>query len=201
MKNTHISKGTYNFCTPPSIYTQVRTIALHVAVAVAGGVCSDRVTLQPITCFIIGPSNEIWSGLPRRHMGSRWVDANFIGLFSHSHSHAMPRRQSGGCLSACQVGIKCHKVTRRVASTRKLCNILLNVSISVSDLAQTVAVSAKFRGNLACSADSTGTEQDSTVIATATGSKSNSNNNIVKNQQSDNNDRRRWQVAALTASF
>lgn len=86
----------------------------------------------------------------------RHMDANFIGLFSHSHTtgaHAMP-------VLGPEFGIKCQKVTRRVASTRKLCNILLNVSISVtlsSDLAQTVAVfSGKFRlpfWGLACHAD------------------------------------------------
>lgn len=136
---------------------------LHAAVAVAGGVRSDRVTLQPITCFIIGPSKRRSRRMARAwgpHMGV--LDANFIGLFSHSH--AMPAKpETVGRLPA-KLALNVTKsrvASRRVASTRKLCNILLNVSISVSDLAQTVAVSAKFRRNLACRVDSMGTEQDS----------------------------------------
>lgn len=90
----------------------------------------------------------------------RHMDANFIGLFSHSHSHSHSTGAHAMPVLGPEFGIKCQKVTRRVASTRKLCNILLNVSISVtlsSDLAQTVAVfSGKFRllfWGLACHAD------------------------------------------------
>lgn len=115
------------------------------------------------------------------------MDANFIGLFSHSHSHgacdALRERDSSGP----EFGIKCQKVTRRVASTRKLCNILLNVSISVSlsDLAQTVAVSSKFRCCLG------------PRMPRRQASNSNSNNYRQEQQQhrKESAERQQWQTA------
>lgn len=114
------------------------------------------------------------------------VDANFIVLFSHSH---------GACdlqadwLTAWQTGIKCHKVTRRAESTRKLGNILLNVSIS--DLAQTVAIWAKLAATVSFLLWAPTLMTCGTDNSSADGAENNSNNN----------DSLRWQVAALTASF
>lgn len=145
---------------------------LQLQLQLHGGSCSDRVTLQPITCFIIGPSKRKLAQAGGGGGGAfmRHMDANFIGLFSHSHSHSHSTGAHAMPVLGPEFGIKCQKVTRRVASTRKLCNILLNVSISVtlsSDLAQTVAVfSGKFRllfWGLACHAD-----RPVTATATAT---------------------------------
>lgn len=125
---------------------------------------------------------------PLRYSCDTWMQIS-LGYF-HIHIHI----RWGACdaSSGPEFGIKCQKVTRRVASTRKLCNILLNVSISVTLLLIWPKLSPFFR------------QVSFAVLGPRMprrqGSHSNRNNtnnsNIERNQQSDNNDRRRWQVAA-----
>lgn len=168
---------------------------LHVACCSCScmGSCSDRVTLQPITCFIIGPSKRqlarkgcllLHCDIHATHgCKFHWVIFTFTFTFA-----------GGACdaSSGTEFGIKCQKVTRRVASTRKLCNILLNVSISVSLLLIWPKLSPFFgQVSFAVLGPRMPRRQGS-----HSNSNNTNNNNIERHQQSDNNDRRRWQVAA-----